>query len=60
MTQLQLDALKAWVRAEIEYAIACNAEDGEGYKVSARHERDEAQRLESELSLVVLGVNDRP
>lgn len=49
MTKEQLDALIAWVQAEIEYAIASNQEGSDGYMASAHRERDVAERLEKQL-----------
>jgi hypothetical protein len=49
VTEEQIEALIAWVRAEIDHALARNAVDESGYTASAHRERDVAERLEVEL-----------
>ena len=43
MNKYQMEALREWVRAEIEYAMASNEEGSDGYRQSAHSERDYAE-----------------
>ena len=45
MNKDQLEDLRKWVLAEIEYALAAIEEDSEGYRGNAVYERLEAERL---------------
>ena len=42
---MNLDLLRNWIRAEIVYEIESREEDSSGYRVSARQEEKEADRL---------------
>jgi predicted HNH restriction endonuclease len=44
MTPTQMESFREWVRAEIEYALEGREEGSDGYRCSARRERDAAQR----------------
>lgn len=43
MTEEQIEAMRKWVRAEIEYAIASREVGSDGYVQSAYNERDYAE-----------------
>ena len=43
MNDDQLEALREWVRAEIDYEMASNEEGADGYRQSAHNERDYAE-----------------
>ena len=45
MNKDQLENLRKWVLAEIEYALAATKEDSEGYRGDAGREWREAERL---------------
>ena len=47
---MNLELLREWVKAEIEYAIADNEEDEEGYRGSAYIEKEEADKAFKKLS----------
>ena len=45
MNKDQLEALKEWVKSEVEAGIAGAVEDSEGYIGNNRNEEEEAERL---------------
>lgn len=56
MSDKQLEALREWVRAEIQYALAQGEEGSDGYRGSAHAERDVAERLFDALRVSVTAV----
>ena len=42
---MNLDLLRNWIRAEIEFAMACHEVDDSGYRQSGRSEEREADKL---------------
>jgi len=42
---MNLELLRNWIRAEIEYAMACHEVDESGYRQSGHSEEREADRL---------------
>jgi hypothetical protein len=55
MNRKQLDLIRHWLRAEIDYKIVLNEPDEDGYKGLGLYEKEEADRMYEEVAKALTG-----